>query len=133
MHAAAQAELAVRDALAACARAEKDGTPGGAPLRFGIGLDIGEVMFGNIGVPSRLAFSGIGKVVNTVQRIESQTKALDVPVLASADFADAAPGDWASAGEIEIRDFDRRLQVFTLDPDAPATRTAEPTARTAAE
>ena len=133
MHAAAQAELAVRDALAACTQAEKDGTPGGAPLRFGIGLDIGEVMFGNIGVPSRLAFSGIGKVVNTVQRIESQTKALDVAVLASADFADAAPGDWASAGEIEIRDFDRRLQVFTLDPDAPATRTAEPTARTAAE
>ena len=133
MEATAQAEAAVHDALAACVQAEKDGTPGGAPLRFGIGLDIGEVMFGNIGVPSRLAFSGIGKVVNTVQRIESHTKKIDTTVLASAAFAEAAPGDWASAGEIEIRDFDRRVQVFTLAETAPARVEEGTSARTAAE
>jgi adenylate cyclase len=110
--AAARAEAAVADALRLCAELAGR-TPGGAPLRFGVGLAIGEVMFGNIGVPSRLAFSGIGQVVNTVQRIEKSTKTLGLGVLADAAFAAAAPGAWASAGEIHIRDYDRRIEVFT--------------------
>jgi adenylate cyclase len=117
--AAARAEQAVADALRLCCDAAKD-TPGGAPLKFGIGLAIGEVMFGNIGVPSRLAFSGIGQVVNTVQRIEKMTKELGVPVLAEAGFAAAAPGNWPSAGEVEIRDYGRRIEVFTLGDQAEA-------------
>ncbi len=121
--AAARAEQAVGDALRLCADAAGR-TPGGAPLRFGIGLAIGEVMFGNIGVPSRLAFSGIGQVVNTVQRIETATKELGLPVLAEAAFAAAAPGNWPSAGEIEIRDYGRRIQVFTLGDQADAAPAA---------
>ena len=131
--ASASAERAVEDALAAQREAERQGTPGGAPLRFGIGLDIGKVKFGNIGVPARLAFSGIGKVVNTVQRIETKTKKLGIPVLASAEFAEAAPSTWHSAGEIEIPDFDRRFDVFTLDEFAPTVAAASPQAVTAAE
>jgi adenylate cyclase len=127
--AAARAERAVADALRL--RDEATGsTPGGAPLTFGIGLAIGEVMFGNIGVPSRLAFSGIGQVVNTVQRIEKTTKELGLPVLADATFAAAASGDWPSAGEIEIRDYGRRIEVFTLG--ARAEDAALPLAQTAA-
>ena len=121
--AAARAEAAVHDSLRLCREAEGR-TPGGAPLRFGVGLAIGEVMFGNIGVPSRLAFSGIGQVVNTVQRIEKSTKTLNVTVLADTAFAAAAPGDWASAGEIHIRDYDRRIEVFTPGDRAHATSTA---------
>ena len=117
--AAERAEQAVADALRLCGDAAGS-TPGGAPLRFGIGLAIGEVMFGNIGVPSRLAFSGIGQVVNTVQRIEKSTKNLGLPVLAEAGFAAAAPGNWPSAGEIEIRDYGRRLEVFTFGDQSAA-------------
>ena len=116
--AAARAEAAVRDARRLRAEAVATGTPAGAPLRFGIGLAIGKVMFGNIGVPSRLAFSGIGQVVNTVQRIETATKEVDLMVLADAGFAASAPGGWQSAGEIEIRDFGRRIEVFTLPEEA---------------
>lgn len=127
--AAARAEAAARDALRLC-REVAGRTPGGAPLRFGVGLAIGEVMFGNIGVPSRLAFSGIGQVVNTVQRIEKATKKLGVNVLTDAGFAAAAPGGWVSAGEIEIRDYDRRIAVFTLGEDrrepAAMARAQEP-------
>ena len=90
------------------------GTPDNAPLDFGIGLAIGEVMFGNIGVSDRLAFSGVGRVVNKVQRIETATKDLNFPVLATSDFAEAAPGDWTACGGVEIPDFDRTLEVFTL-------------------
>lgn len=133
MEASARAEAAMHDALAAQAACEANGTPGGAPLRFGIGLDIGEVMFGNIGVPSRLAFSGIGKVVNTVQRIEDATKAMDVPVLATEAFAEAAPGDWQAAGGVEIPDFDRRIDVFTLPGFAPVKTPKAAETRTPAE
>lgn len=116
--AVAQAEAAVHDALRLRDDAVREGTPGGAPLSFGIGLAVGEVMFGNIGVASRLAFSGIGQIVNTVQRIETATKALGISVLADAAFAAAATGDWRSAGEIEIRDFGRRIEVFTHADEA---------------
>ncbi len=120
MDAVARAETAAREAMRLSEEAAKSGTPGEAPLRFGIGLSIGEVMFGNIGVPSRLAFSGIGRIVNTVQRIESATKTLGIPLLATAEFVDAAPGDWDPAGSVDIPDFDRALEVFTLRADAAA-------------
>lgn len=112
--ATARAEAAVRDSLRLREEAIAQGTPGNAPLDFGIGLAIGEVMFGNIGVSDRLAFSGIGKIVNQVQRIETATKELQIPVLATSDFAEAAPGDWTACGGVEIPDFDRTLEVFTL-------------------
>lgn len=114
LDASARAEAAVLDAMQRRADAVAQGTPGNAPLEFGIGLAIGEVMFGNIGVADRLAFSGIGKVVNKVQRIETATKTLEIPVLATKDFARAAPGDWTACGGVEIPDFDRTLEVFTL-------------------
>jgi adenylate cyclase len=131
--AAARAEAAVSEALRLCSEAAGS-TPGGAPLRFGVGLAIGEVMFGNIGVPSRLAFSGIGQVVNTVQRIEKATKSIGRTVLADAAFATVAAGDWSSAGEIEIQDYDRRIELFT-PADGSAAAPAAPAAllREAAE
>ncbi|HET7410272.1 MAG TPA: adenylate/guanylate cyclase domain-containing protein [Paracoccaceae bacterium] len=125
--AAARAEAAVREARRRRTEAVAAGTPGGAPLSFGIGLAVGEVMFGNIGVPSRLAFSGIGQIVNTVQRIETATKTVGLTVLSDAGFAASAPGEWRSAGEIEIRDFGRRIEVFTL-PDEAAEATLAPAA-----
>lgn len=132
--AAANAETAVRTALELQQKAELEGTPGNAPLRFGVGLAIGEVMFGNIGVQERLAFSGIGKVVNTVTRVEQATKALGPQVLALKSYADVAPGTWVSAGEIEISDFDRNMEVFTLQEHAQQSPSAQiATERTPAE
>jgi adenylate cyclase len=110
--ASARAEKAAREAIDRCREAADHGTPGNAPLVFGIGLAIGDVMFGNIGVPQRLAFSAIGKVVNTVTRVEAATKRLDYPVLALQSFADAAPSDWVPAGRIEIADFDTLVDVY---------------------
>ncbi|MEL7471226.1 MAG: adenylate/guanylate cyclase domain-containing protein [Pseudomonadota bacterium] len=131
MDAAANAEAAVRDAMRLREEAIASGTPDNAPLDFGIALAIGDVMYGNIGVPARLAFSGIGKIVNTVQRVEVATKTIGIPVLALKEFADAAPGDWQDCGCVDISDLDRQLDVFTL-PDVvknvslPSVLTVEP-------
>jgi adenylate cyclase len=108
-----RASAAVADALRLRVEAIEAGTPAGAPLEFGIGLDIGELMFGNIGVPNRLAFSGIGRVVNGTQRIEAATKEMGYPVLATAAVAQAAPEVWVVAGRRCLADFQRELELFT--------------------
>jgi adenylate cyclase len=108
-----RATAAVDDALRLCAEAISAGTPADAPLEFGIGLDIGDLMFGNIGVANRLAFSGIGRVVNGTQRIEAATKDMGYPVLATAAIAQAAPEHWIKAGKRCLADFQRELELFT--------------------
>jgi len=118
--AAAQAEKAAREALRLRDECESHILPGGEPLRFGIGLSVGEVMFGNIGVPSRLAFSGIGKGVNELHRIEQATKTLGVPVLADSAFAEAAPGHWYEIGAEKLVGVGRTVCLHTLDHEAPA-------------
>jgi adenylate cyclase len=109
-----RAVTAAEQAMKICAEARAKGTPCGAPLDFGIGLDIGELMFGNIGVPHRLAFSGIGRVVNGVQRIEKATKEMGRPVLATAALAEALPGVWEPAGRRCMADFDQEVELFGL-------------------
>ncbi|WP_370154733.1 adenylate/guanylate cyclase domain-containing protein [Ferrovibrio sp.] len=60
---------------------------GEPPLKIGLALHVGRVVFGNIGAKDRLDFTVIGRAVNEVARVEAMTKVLDRPVLASAAFA----------------------------------------------
>lgn len=69
---------------------------------FGIGLNVGEVRFGNIGIPQRLSFSVIGPTVNEVARIESMTKLLQQPVLAGKTLANLGPDRWKSLGDHKL-------------------------------
>ena len=68
---------AVQDSLARLDEVNRERRSEGLEqIRFGIGLNIGSVMFGNIGVPERLSFSAIGPTVIEVARIEKLTKSL---------------------------------------------------------
>jgi adenylate cyclase len=68
------------------------------PIAFGLGLHVGEVMFGNIGVPERLEFSVIGPAANEVARLEELTKRLGRVVLVSGAFAALLPLGWEALG-----------------------------------
>ena len=81
-------------------------------------------MFGNIGVADRLAFSGIGRVVNGTQRIEAATKDMGFPVLATEAVAQAAPEVWIPAGKRCLADFQRELALFTYRPDEAREQSA---------
>ena len=48
-------------------------------IRYGIGLHVGDVTYGNIGIPQRLQFTVIGSAANEASRIESMTKELGEP------------------------------------------------------
>lgn len=85
-------------------------------LDYGLGLHIGDVMFGNIGVPERLEFSVIGPAANEVARIESLTKTLGHRTLASGEFTRSAPGAWRSTGEHALRGVGDRMEVMALAP-----------------
>ncbi len=92
---------------------------GREPIAFGIGLNTGDVIFGNIGVAERLVFSIIGSTVNALARIESMTKELGVNTLATKAIAKHAPHRWQPAGEHILRGFDEPVHLYALRGDPP--------------
>lgn len=84
------------------------------PLKFGLGLHVGKLLFGNIGVPERVEFSVIGRAANEVARIESLTKDLDEPTLVSAEFANNLKKYWIDLGEHDLKGIERPLKVYTF-------------------
>ncbi|MHA7776270.1 adenylate/guanylate cyclase domain-containing protein [Roseibium sp. M-1] len=85
------------------------------PLKAGIALSVGSVMFGNIGVPHRLTFSVIGQTVHAAARIESLTKTVGADVLVTADVARFAAARTAPAGSFELNGFTSPQPLFTLN------------------
>ncbi|MGB7269759.1 MAG: adenylate/guanylate cyclase domain-containing protein [Albidovulum sp.] len=85
-------------------------------IRFGIGLHVGNVMYGNVGLQSRLTFSAFGAAVNEVQRLESLTKKFNHPIVASEMFKDYCDGDWQFAGQEELRGVPETVSVFLPGP-----------------
>jgi adenylate cyclase len=102
-----------RQAMAAL-NAKNREAGGRAPLNYGIGVHVGDVMYGNIGSQTRLDFTVIGPAVNMASRLEALTKQLHKPVLLSGAFADFVKGDFdlESVGEHEVRGFNNPIELF---------------------
>jgi adenylate cyclase len=84
------------------------------PLNYGIGLHLGDVTYGNIGIPERLEFTVIGSAANEAARIESMTKELKEPVLISSAFADTFPGKLRSMGQFSLKGLEGERELFAL-------------------
>lgn len=102
---------------------------GGLPtLTYGLGLHLGEVMFGNIGTPDRLSFSAIGPSVNQVARLESLTKTVGRPIVASRAFMKACGGAWEALGRHAVQGIAEPIEVFA--PGRAAATSAAPAVKT---
>ncbi|MBS0223472.1 MAG: adenylate/guanylate cyclase domain-containing protein [Proteobacteria bacterium] len=85
------------------------------PVRFGLALHIGEVMFGNIGASNRLDFTVIGPAVNHAARLERLCVPLGRPVLLSGTLAALLPpGEVEGLGLHTLKDIDQRQAIFGL-------------------
>jgi adenylate cyclase len=93
---------------------EKNNATGWAPLSYGIGVHVGDVMYGNIGSTTRLDFTVIGPAVNMASRLEALTKQLGKPVLLSRAFADLVKSDFdlERVGETPVRGFNDPIELF---------------------
>ncbi len=81
-------------------------------LEFGLALHVGDVLFGNIGVPERVEFSVIGPAANEVCRLEGLTKYLGQSIIASAPFANSLDIDWLDLGRHVLRGVSEPRKIF---------------------
>ena len=86
-------------------------------FKFGIGLNTGSLMFGNIGVPHRLTFSVIGPTVNEVARIEALTKIVGENILVTREVAQLEKSAWVSLGEHTLSGVSQKVELFTFTSD----------------
>jgi adenylate cyclase len=118
---------AAEEALAAMREFNRSRTAAGdPPLKFGIALHVGEVVYGNIGAPDRLDFTVIGPAVNEVARLEALCKALDRELVVSEAFVGCGGGCSArlqSLGVHALRGVRRPEEVFTLSDREPVAVT----------
>jgi adenylate cyclase len=80
-------------------------------IHYGLGLHIGNVMFGNVGLADRLTFSAFGAAVNEAARLESLTKVFDSHIIASDEFRDRCEGEWRSFGKQVLRGVEEEMEI----------------------
>ncbi|WP_337267699.1 adenylate/guanylate cyclase domain-containing protein [Oryzifoliimicrobium ureilyticus] len=102
-----------REAINALNDANRDGAR--PHLDYGVGVHIGDVMYGNIGSRKRLDFTVIGPAVNIASRLETLTKQVKRPVLLSRAFVDMAGcEDIDRLGSFLLTGLDEPVEVFAL-------------------
>ena len=119
-----QSEIACQAALAAAHKATarvmdlnlRRKEQGLGDIHFGMGLHVGNVMFGNVGLTDRLTFSVFGSAVNEVQRLQTLTKKYPHSVLASEHFASyCGANSWLTLGKEELPGIKQKLTVLAPD------------------
>jgi adenylate cyclase len=86
------------------------------PIRFGIGINGGEVIVGDIGYRDHMVFTALGDPVNVAARLQDMTKSLACELVVSDEVRAAAglPEDALPAQEVAIRGRNEPMIVRTV-------------------
>lgn len=74
------------------------------PIQFGVGLNTGALIAGNIGTEKRFEYTVIGDTVNVASRMESLSKDLSHDIILSHATAESIPTDFLNNVKIEKSD-----------------------------
>lgn len=115
VHQCQQAALAAKGVLVGLASLNVGRAEESKPsLEVGIGINVGQVSYGNIGSPGRLDFTVLGGAVNVASRIEGLTKSIGHRVLVTSAIAEATPELFTACGSHEVRGIARPIELFSL-------------------
>ena len=86
------------------------------PLAFGIGINHGEAIVGNIGSHERLDPTVIGDAVNLASRLEALTRIYAVDILVGQSAAELVRDDFhfRSVARVQVKGKSEPVEVFTL-------------------
>ena len=115
-------ERALGAAREAMARIDELNTHRGTPLRFGIGLHLGDVLYGNVGTPSRIEFTVIGAAANEAARIEALCKDLGAPLIVSEAVARYLSCPLRSLGRQRLRGVGEPIALFAPETLASSAK-----------
>jgi adenylate cyclase len=109
-----RAMRAMREAERRVRRLNSERAKNDQPLiEYGLGLHVGDVLYGNIGVPERLEFSVIGPAANETARLESLTKEIKHSVVVSEHFARNIKGGWVPLGKKNLKGVAGAMKLFS--------------------
>jgi adenylate cyclase len=94
------------------------------PVRFGLALHLGEVLYGNIGGGNRLDFTCIGPAVNLAARLEKIAAELERTIVTSEIFARHCEPHLSPLGQFTVRGLSTPQTVFGLLDEDQAGRLA---------
>jgi adenylate cyclase len=89
---------------------------GNAGLKVGTALNIGSVVFGNIGSEKKAEFTVIGDAVNACSRMESLNKDFETDIIVSEDVVKECKTEveWKLLGKKSLRGKSQEISLYTL-------------------
>lgn len=93
----------------------------GKPVTFGIGINCGEAIVGNIGSRYRKDYTAIGDTVNTASRLESSAKAGQILISEAVCNAVADRIDTTYIGSLSLKGKTKTVETYQVDciPELP--------------
>ncbi len=107
-HSCSQA-VAAAQAAHEVAKAHPDFT-----TQFGVGMHVGDVLYGNVGSAGRLDFTVLGAAVNLASRIEGLCSRFDKDILFSEDFARNLKYPMHQIGTEQIKGLTTPQHIYSL-------------------
>lgn len=113
------ADQAIKSSIEICKFAESQEFAhfsGNFGLKVGIALNIGSVVFGNIGSEKKAEFTVIGDAVNACSRMESLNKEFGTSILVSEDVVKESKSgvEWKLLGRRALRGKSEEISLYTL-------------------